>query len=1610
MTFTPSNDYDSDDDGLIEIGSLAQLNAVRWDLDGNGTASGGNTTSYAAAFPHAKTNMGCNDDEATPSACSGYELSADLDFDTNGNGSADSGDTYWNSGAGWSPIGGWSGFFTGTFDGGGYVLSNLHINASGTTEDATPDHGGLFGRIGKGGEVKNLGLEDVDVTVSSTLEDEIFAGALAADNRGTITRVRSTGSVTGTTSRVATNSWVNAGGLVGRNDKGGSGSGAYEGVIRVGYSEASISGKGRSNANGAEARAGGLVGTNKGTIAASLATGRVEATRISAGNSPRTADAGGLVGDHRGTIIASYATGAVSSYGNWVNAGGLVGENNSGATITASYSTGAATGDSTSGNDKEEIGGLVGKSGGTVTNSYWDATTSGQSSSGGGTSKTTSELQTPTGYTGIYASWNVNVDGVTGNDDPWDFGTSSQYPILDTGYPPVLAVSAVTSTGATLTLSLSNGAWYYKANAAPHTACQSAVNTSGTNLTGLNPGTSYTYKAYSDSACTDANKLATASAFTTLVGLTASNIAATTATLTIAGHSNDWYYKANAAPDNTCKGPVTGSSTKDLTGLSANTTYTYEAYSDSACTTANKLATAAAFTTLVGLTASNVAATTATLTIAGHSNDWYYKANAAPDNTCQGPVSNSSTKDLTGLSANTSYTYEAFSDSACTTANKLATASAFTTLALSVSNVGATTATLTVTGHSLAWYYKANAAPDNTCQGPVTAGTKTKDLTGLSAGTTYTYTAYSDSACTTANLLATADAFTTGVSVSNLAEQDTGSGVTVTPGTFAQEFDTGSASGGWTLRSVTLDFFIIGSAPAITVSIRDKQSNGNPATTDRATFTGTLTGSGETTFTCATGCDLDGSTSYFVHVTSTSTGVTVAQTTPSVNQTLQPSTNGWSIGDDTHILTGGTWTENANAVQVGLEAAYAPSLAASAVTGTGATLTLSHYGGGNWYYDADTGPHTSCQGPVSTATETLTGLTAGTTYTYEAYSDSACTDANKIATAAAFAPATLAASNVTTMGATLTITWRSADWYYKADAAPDSTCKGPVAAGASTKALTGLTAGTTYTYEAYSDSTCTTANKLATAAAFTTLGLTVSNITSTTATLTISGHSNAWHYKANAAPDNTCKGPVTAGTSTKDLIGLSAGTTYTYTAYSDSACTTANELATASAFITSVTVGNLAEADYGSGNPIAATYAQEFTTGSSAGGYTLRSVTLDFTTGATPSVTVSIRTRQSNGNPGSTALATLTGTVANGETTFTCSTGCDLDASTSYFVHFTSTAAGISFIRTTQSMNETLQPSGNGWAIADEVRHYTSNAWTTYSTYVLQVGVEAVPDPALVASNVTATGATLTLDHYLGGDWYYEANVGPHATCQGPVSGSSVTLSGLTAGTAYIYTAYSNSACSVGRRDRGGGVQPRRPRRLQRRRDDRDTHHNRPLRRLVLPGGRRAGQHLPGPRPGEHQHEGPHQPQREYDVHLLRLQRERVRGHRQADDGVGVHHPRADRLQRRRDHGHADHRQPLRRLVLQGQRRAGQHMQGSGERGHEHEGSDRPLPALQLRLHGLQRERMRQRRSAGYRPAVHHAGHCEQPGQHQGKRGQGRRDLGEGQGDSVHNRPARRGL
>ena len=135
----------------------------------------------------------------------------------------------------------------------------------------------------------------------------------------------------------------------------------------------------------------------------------------------------GLVGYSNGTVAASYATGAVTATTEGSGAGGLVGRMGFGGNrITASYATGAVSGPGGA------VGGLVGHAmpHDRVEASYWDTETSGVTRGGGGAGRTTAALQKPTGYTGLYAAWDVDVDGDGVSDAPWDFGTPGAYPAL----------------------------------------------------------------------------------------------------------------------------------------------------------------------------------------------------------------------------------------------------------------------------------------------------------------------------------------------------------------------------------------------------------------------------------------------------------------------------------------------------------------------------------------------------------------------------------------------------------------------------------------------------------------------------------------------------------------------------------------------------------------------------------------------------------------------------------------------------------------------------------------------------------------------------------------------------------------------------------------------------------------------------------------------------------------------------------------------------------------------------------------------------------------------------------------------------------------------------
>ena len=205
------------------------------------------------------------------------------------------------TGKDWAPIGtSFHNSYTGTFDGGGHSITRLTV----TTND---EHAGLFGCLGKAGTVKNVVMEDVQITSNRSSG---FAGGVAGFSDGTIENCSVSGSVSGT---------VYVGGVVGAQ---------WEGSITGCSSSATVKGM---------VDVGGVVGqTNDGaTMTACYATGNV----IIEIAPKKNISGGSLVGFNGGNgLLACYATGNVTSTGSStgnVHIGGFLGDNYT--DVTACY-------------------------------------------------------------------------------------------------------------------------------------------------------------------------------------------------------------------------------------------------------------------------------------------------------------------------------------------------------------------------------------------------------------------------------------------------------------------------------------------------------------------------------------------------------------------------------------------------------------------------------------------------------------------------------------------------------------------------------------------------------------------------------------------------------------------------------------------------------------------------------------------------------------------------------------------------------------------------------------------------------------------------------------------------------------------------------------------------------------------------------------------------------------------------------------------------------------------------------------------------------------------------------------------------------------------------
>ena len=498
--------------------------------------------------------------------------------------------------------------------------------------------------------------------------------------------------------------------------------------------------------------------------------------------------------------------------------------------------------------------------------------------------------------------------------------------------------------------------------------------------------------------------------------------------------------------------------------------------------------------------------------------------------------------------------------------------------------------------------------------------------------------------------------------------------------------------------------------------------------------------------------------------------------------------SGYSVG--THPVT--AYSDSGCNTQIAASSFTIPDVSlAIAVDASDRSVDLTLTGGpSNWWFRI--GWWGACTAASGTGVSNIRGYQSGS-YLVAVYPAAGCTFGDHITAESFTMPSvTLAAAVNSDRSVDLALSGGPTNWWFRINWW--GTCT--AASGTSVSGIAGYQDGT-HAVAAYSDGGC----KFHIASSSFTLlspSLTTSGVTSTGATLNIASHSGQWWYQANTGPDASCQGPVASGTSTKALTGLTGGTAYIYSAYSDSTCTSANELDSV-AFSTSLTVSNLGESTAATSLSVGpnAAKAQEFTTGSAAGGYTLQSVTLNPTFGSlSPGDVVTLRARQSDGTPAATALAALSeATTGSGEVTLTCSgSGCALAADTQYFIHISS--SGSSLFKGTASNSETSSPSNNGWSIADAARAENESWNNVTGNGSMKMKVTAVVKPGFTASSVTANSATLTLTGYAG-DWWLKRTTPSGGTCAAGESDFSHALNTLTGGTAYVYTAYSDSACTT---------------------------------------------------------------------------------------------------------------------------------------------------------------------------------------------------------------------
>ena len=272
------------------------------------------------------------------------------------------------------------------------------------------------------------------------------------------------------------------------------------------------------------------------------------------------------------------------------------------------------------------------------------------------------------------------------------------------------------------------------------------------------------------------------------------------------------------------------------------------------------------------LSATGIGATSATLNVNDYTGAAWWRKRTLPsgDDTCRSVDEGTTTASLNDLTEYESYTYTAYDKPGCDSADAIGSVR-FTPTddELEAGKITDTTATLTLSGHTGNWWLKRTTPADATCKSKGTA--KTEDLTTLTSGVEYTYTAYDANTCGGADAIASATftTFSPALTVSNRDETASGSHFQVGWGgitgrlRYAMSFETGAKPGGYTLKSVTVRLGApTGTAPP---ALYARIFTITPQSVALVANLGSqsASGAGDVTWTCTGGgCGLDGNTTY----------------------------------------------------------------------------------------------------------------------------------------------------------------------------------------------------------------------------------------------------------------------------------------------------------------------------------------------------------------------------------------------------------------------------------------------------------------------------------------------------------------------------------------------------------------------------------------------------------------------------------------------------------------------------------------------------------------------------------------------------------------------------